>query len=186
MMTTTKTARLASVVTLVSASLITVAPAAHAAGSVTCTGDQTLKYAPPVDNTPTDTQVHTHVDLGGDHGACLSSVPGLFAGNQDSNSAIADFSCNQFRTGLTGTPNTSQMIWYFTHGGNDTSEFTEQTVDNVRLVSTTLFTVAGVVTDGLFEGSTYVKRVTVLNDGIDKCFTQGVQEVSGEVQVNIG
>ena len=161
----TALASLLTAAAIVFSVVATATPATASALDVTCVGSQTTSYNPALTQTPQSVTVSTSTQ----YGPCTSTtVPELTSGSRSANFPYPNLSCLNFLDSAsvtyTITWNTGQQS---TISGNTT----------VTTAGTTVVTVTGNVTAGLFAGDSVISTVTGPATDITLC-TAGLGSVS--------
>lgn len=150
------------------------APAYASAYQVVCGGQQTTTYAPGLTNTP------QQVTRAGQntHGPCVATIsPYLFSGSTSFTSTTS-LSCLSLLTANTGV---DVIAW--STGATSTFAY-DRTVTLVE--GQTVVTLAGEITDGLFEGGRAVETITSLALDLTACSTaQGLRSTQGVSELTI-
>jgi hypothetical protein len=160
--------RLVAVAVLVAASTLGVTGPAHAGVlDVTCTGNTSTTYNPPLDNTPTDTQLTVTSFFG----PCVStSVPGLTSGSYSVQFTIPSRSC----VTLLNTGAEEYTITWNTGQTSTLSINRNATLAGPAFVVTHI----GIVSSGLFAGDTVLRTATAPSIDLQLCLL-GLGTVSG-------
>lgn len=145
---------------------------AEALETITCTGSTYSTFNPPITNQPTaSTYLSEHT-----YGPCISTVPGISSGGF-SGSAQVERSCLSL---LEIVPSLSITIDW-NNGQSSTAE-----VGYVANIVGALYTVTltGAVTDGVFQGRSFVQQMTAPATDIALC-TLGLSGVSEIQYINV-
>jgi len=166
----TALASLLTAAAIVFSVVATATPATASALDVTCVGSQTTSYNPALTQTPQSVTVSTSTQ----YGPCTSTtVPELTSGSRSANFPYPNLSCLNFLDSAsvtyTITWNTGQQS---TISGNTT----------VTTAGTTVVTVTGNVTAGLFQGKSVVQILTAAAPNIIPC-TLGLTSLSSTYSV---
>jgi len=170
--------------TLILGAVILSAPAASATTQLlTCTGWDDNTYSPGLINTPRTTNIAGSAQLGNTAsplGLCtgVNVVPPIVSGNYQFG-ATGVSSCNAIATAASSL--TVTINW---NGSRFTTYVADRTVQ--RFLSTTVVTLSGVVTAGVFLGGTVEQVVIIPNPNPLACLSEpGVTSLKASDTVTI-
>jgi hypothetical protein len=158
-----------------------IAPSVASASTdiVTCTGQETVSWSPPLSNTPHDTTVTIDGRLGalGSPGTCTSVGTSASSVSYHEVFAFPSDSCTTAGIDLPGSRT-------FTWDNGQTSTFTF-TASIVNGVGTEIVTLTGSITAGRFSGETAVETIQVPQLDPLLCAGSGITSNTAQAELEI-
>lgn len=163
------------------ASAAIIAPSAASAGTalVTCTGQETVSWSPPLTNAPQDTTVTIDGALGAlaDPGTCVSVGTSVSSVSYQEVFAFPSDSCTTAGINLPGS-----RVFTWDNGQTSTFTFSASIVNGV---GTEIVTLTGSITAGRFNGYTAVETIQVPQLDPALCAGSGITSNTAQAELEI-
>jgi hypothetical protein len=163
------------------ASAAVIAPSDASAGTdlVTCTGQETVSWSPPLTNTPQDTTVTIEGMLGalGNPGSCVSVGTSVSSVSYREVFSFPNDSCTTAGINLPGS-----RVFTWDNGQSSTFTFTASIVNGV---GTEIVTLTGTITAGRFDGDPAVETIEVPQLDPALCAGSGITSNSAQAELEI-